>query len=81
MTSPNLAQLRRRPVDQLYHQFLKSEKIDRALTDRFAGLLIAHGFISPVHDQTSWSRYVETPKMTNGDHKDELFKLVQAMKG
>lgn len=68
---------KRHPVSQLYHQFLKSKGVDQKETEYFAVLLSTTGFIIPYIDENHQvTEYTETEKLTSGENKNELFKLI-----
>lgn len=73
--------MKRKPLNQLYHQFLKSKNIHQQETHYFAVLLATAGFITPyLNDEHEIVEYTETEKLTSRQHRNELFKLIQELK-
>lgn len=65
-------------TDKLYHQFLKPAGVPLECLTDFVTELHCEGFIVPIPpegEDASW-RYYETKKLTSGDYKDDLFKLI-----
>lgn len=73
--------MKRKPINQLYHQFLKPAQIPAAELNYFASLMSIQGFIVPyIDDQHLITHYAELEKLTSGENKKELFKLIQELK-
>jgi hypothetical protein len=70
-------------TNRLYHQFLKPVGIDIDRLNLFTSLMYESGFIDLYHSETELyiERYVELEKLTSRGHRDELFKLIQKLKG
>jgi len=70
-------------LESLYHRFLKPKDIDISDLPRFVSMMYAAGFIDLYHDNEDpdVERYVELEKLTSREHRDELFKLIQSLKG
>lgn len=69
-------------IERLYHQFLKSSGISRDKLPILISKLYEHRFIDLYRSETELEleRYSELEKLLNGQHRDELFKLVQSIK-
>jgi hypothetical protein len=64
-------------VDKLYHQFLKPKGISESMLVPLVGFLVEAEFIS----MSDVDRYIELHKLTSGEHKNELFKLIGSLNG
>lgn len=68
-------------LTRLYHQFLKPKRVDAsALSDLVTRLYEARFIDLYTREENSGTvveRYIELPKLTEREHRDELFKLVQ----
>lgn len=65
-------------IDRLYHRFLRRQRISYEALGALSVLLEVRGFIKVTADK---ERYSETEKLLSGEHKKELFKILQKLKG
>lgn len=72
-----------KPTSQLYHQFLKPQQISEDYLPLLVAKLYEASFIELYQDEVSpdVEKYSETEKLTSRQHRDELFKIVNSLKG
>ena len=68
-------------LSRLYHQFLKPKSVPLEKLPLLATKLYEAGFIELYHNFEDVERYSETEKLTSRQHRDELFKIVNSLKG
>lgn len=74
--------MKTKPLAQLYHQFLKPKDIPQDKLPLLVTQLYEAQFIELYHtnELPDVEVYVETLKLTNGKHRNELFKIIQQLK-
>lgn len=69
-------------LERVYHQLMKSRQVPREKLADVVSLLVERGFIElvlPEHEDGEL-RYSENEKLTSGENKKELFKLLEKVK-
>ena len=64
-------------IDRLYHRFLKPQGISIKNLGAFIVILEAMSFIKTNLEK---DRYEETPRLSEGESKKDLFKIIQKLK-
>ena len=67
-------------LDRLYFQFLKPKSIPLEKLPLLVTKLYEAGFIELNHNFGDTERYSENEKLTNRQHRDELFKIIEGLK-
>jgi len=66
-------------IERVYHQLMKSRDVPREKLSDVVSALASHDFIE-LHLQGKDIRYSENEKLTDRQHKRELFKLLERVK-
>ena len=69
-----------KPINQLYHQFLKPKDISENKLPQLVEKLREARFINMLISGSLNQKYIESDKLINGLNKDELFKIVEGLK-